>query len=112
MKKLNRRQAIRAKCLDCSGGSRSDCKNCRFNDCSLYPFRMGIGKQDSRARNKAIRAYCLWCVNGRRGEVNLCPSRNCPLHTYRNTPVNGKTRHIERLSGGKISAEGESIGAA
>ncbi len=31
--------AIRAKCLDCSGGSRSVVEECLINDCPLYPYR-------------------------------------------------------------------------
>ena len=31
--------AIRQKCLDCSGGMRSEVKNCRIRDCPLWPYR-------------------------------------------------------------------------
>jgi hypothetical protein len=34
-------KAIRAKCLDCSCGSRSEVANCVVKTCALYPFRMG-----------------------------------------------------------------------
>jgi len=34
-------KALRAKCLDCSGGSRSEVKHCPVTDCPLYPFRLG-----------------------------------------------------------------------
>lgn len=34
-------QAIRAKCLDCSGGNRAEVRLCPVSDCSLFPFRMG-----------------------------------------------------------------------
>lgn len=98
MKRLNRRHAIRARCIDCSSGSVRDVRNCTFEDCPLHPFRMGIGKQDPNKRNKAIRAYCLWCMNGLRKEVALCSPRGCPLFQFR--PVqkyaaDAKTRHIE-----------------
>ena len=33
--------AIKRKCLDCSGMSKSEVRNCAFNDCALYPFRQG-----------------------------------------------------------------------
>lgn len=31
--------AIRAKCLDCSGGSRREVERCKIKDCAIYPFR-------------------------------------------------------------------------
>ena len=34
-------KAIRMKCLDCSGGSRTEAERCQVKDCALYPFRMG-----------------------------------------------------------------------
>ena len=34
-------KAIRAKCLDCSGGSIHEAKLCVIPECSLHPFRFG-----------------------------------------------------------------------
>jgi hypothetical protein len=34
-------KAIRAKCLDCSGGMQSEVRDCLVRNCALYPFRMG-----------------------------------------------------------------------
>lgn len=34
-------KAIRAKCLDCSGGQTAEVKLCDRVNCPLYPFRMG-----------------------------------------------------------------------
>jgi len=34
-------KAIRAKCLDCSGGMRNEVKNCKLERCPLWPYRMG-----------------------------------------------------------------------
>ena len=34
-------KAIRAKCLDCSGGSSDNVKTCPVTSCPLYPFRLG-----------------------------------------------------------------------
>jgi hypothetical protein len=34
-------KAIRAHCVECSGGMISEVKGCVIPDCSLYPFRMG-----------------------------------------------------------------------
>jgi hypothetical protein len=33
--------AIKRKCLDCSGASKSEIRNCAFADCALHPFRRG-----------------------------------------------------------------------
>lgn len=40
-KNLTPVQAIRKKCLDCSGFSRKEVRECVLIDCPLYPFRMG-----------------------------------------------------------------------
>lgn len=34
-------RAIRAKCLDCSGGSSTEVKVCPIKDCPLHPYRLG-----------------------------------------------------------------------
>lgn len=34
-------KAIRKKCLDCSGYSAKEVRECVIPDCSLYPYRMG-----------------------------------------------------------------------
>lgn len=34
-------KAIRAKCIDCSGGQVNEVKECTHTKCALYPFRMG-----------------------------------------------------------------------
>lgn len=99
---MNRRQAIRARCLDCSGFNNAEVRNCTFDDCPLFPFRMGTGKQDPTKRDKAIRAFCLWCMNGQKKEVQLCPSEQCPLYAF--------NRHIERISGDKNASEGKHTG--
>ena len=87
--KLNRRKAIRLRCLDCSGFSPKDVRECvrerLLNECTLHEFRMGIGKQNARKRDIAIRQYCLDCMCGSRHEVQLCPSSDCPLYRFRNT---------------------------
>jgi hypothetical protein len=40
-KKLTGMSAIREKCLECSGWSFSEVKNCPCGDCALFPFRFG-----------------------------------------------------------------------
>ena len=34
-------QAIKAKCIECSGGSKKEAKLCPCTDCPLWPFRLG-----------------------------------------------------------------------
>ena len=34
-------KAIRAKCIDCSGGDRKEVSHCPITRCPLYPFREG-----------------------------------------------------------------------
>jgi hypothetical protein len=41
MKKLTPLRAIRANCLDCSGGSQAEVRSCVIPDCPLYQYRMG-----------------------------------------------------------------------
>lgn len=38
---MTRKQAIRAKCIDCSGGSRAEVKRCESEECPLWPYRLG-----------------------------------------------------------------------
>ena len=33
--------AIRARCIDCTGGSFTDVRNCSFEGCTLHPYRGG-----------------------------------------------------------------------
>jgi len=86
--KLNRRRAIRERCLDCSAGSTKDVAECSLTDCALFPFRIGRGKQNPKVRDKAIRSYCLWCCTGQPSEVRLCPSSDCSLHPFRQAREN------------------------
>lgn len=52
---LNRRKAVRERCLNCAGWFHKEITDCTFTDCHLYPFRSGQGKQNAKARAKAIR---------------------------------------------------------
>ncbi len=103
---LNRRKAIHERCLNCSAWYPSEVTNCTFTDCPLYPFRTGVGRQNSKVRAKAIRKYCLWCCNGSLYEVRKCVSRDCPLFPFRKSGVDRsvelpslpKKEHIEPIS--------------
>ena len=88
---LNRRKAIRERCLNCAGWLHKEVTDCAFTDCPLYPFRSGQGKQNAKGRSKAINKYCLWCMNGQYGEVSRCPSIDCSLFPYRKTRTDRST---------------------
>lgn len=40
-KTLSALKAIRAKCLDCSGGRATEVRLCPIKDCAVYPYRFG-----------------------------------------------------------------------
>lgn len=93
---LNRRKAIRERCLNCSAWFYPGVTNCTFTDCALYPFRSGRGKQNAKARAKAIRKYCLCCMGGQAAEVTKCTSKDCSLFSYRQTKMD-RTTEIKSL---------------
>ena len=101
---LNRRKAIRERCLNCSGWSYSEVENCKFIGCHLYAFRMKVGKQNSQARSKAIRNHCLNCCARNQNEVYHCPATDCPLYAYRKSHIDTSAKidpiqekdHIQR----------------
>ena len=101
---LNRRKAIRERCLNCSAWSYKAVENCERKDCHLHPFRMGTGKQDAQKRHKAIRNFCLFdCCVGIQDEVYKCPSKDCSLYAFRKSSIdrsveispNEKVGHIQ-----------------
>jgi hypothetical protein len=44
--------AIRAKCVDCSGGSYAEARKCTATGCPLWPYRMGTNPRRKGAGNK------------------------------------------------------------
>lgn len=40
-KRLTPIKAIRAKCMECSGGSFKEVRECHITDCALHPYRLG-----------------------------------------------------------------------
>ncbi len=106
---LNRRKAIRERCLNCSGWVLKEVSNCDFVDCSLHPFRSGKGKQNPKTREKAIRDFCRWCMCGQRSEVSKCVSQDCPLFIFKQNGIDSpskmeflpKNDHIEPVSENK-----------
>ena len=101
---LNRRRAIRERCLNCSAWVLKEVEQCSFaTACPLWPFRMGRGRQDAKARNKALRAYCVWCMAGDVFEVKRCVSSHCALFLFRTasaqkSPLVSKKAHLDAIS--------------
>lgn len=38
--------AIRANCMECSGGSKKEVRYCKITYCKLYPYRCDMRKKD------------------------------------------------------------------
>jgi len=93
---LNRRKAVRERCLNCTGWHPAEVKDCVHEDCQLYLFRSGAGKQNAQERSKAIREYCFWCSADQPVEVRKCPAFTCPLWIFRKSAVD-RSREIKNL---------------
>lgn len=52
-------KAIRAQCIGCSGGSRSEVRKCQVTSCPNYPLRMGYRPQPSDKQSKEIQLDLL-----------------------------------------------------
>lgn len=88
---MNRRQAIRNRCIDCSGHLLLEVRECKHKTCKLYPFRMKESNgKTAKQRDKAIKSYCRWCMGDSRHLVSHCPAKNCSLYKFRNTNSNKK----------------------
>ena len=96
---LNRRRAIREKCLNCSAWSTREVTDCKFTDCSLHPFREGKGKQNSKDRERAIKAFCLWCQAGQRREIAKCVSVHCALFGFRSGRAEKPLSTVQKAHG-------------
>jgi hypothetical protein len=84
---LNRKHAIRQRCLNCSGWNTVEVELCQQTDCQLYKYRMNGSNQNAKERNMNLRRYCLECCNGNLGEVKKCPALDCPLYAFRKTKI-------------------------
>ena len=100
--------AIRAKCIDCTGGSLKTVKECEITDCHLYPYRFGKSPYRGKPKPdaylpplKAIRSECLSC-NYTAKEVRLCPCMECSLYPLR-MGMNPFATEKRRTVGRKLS---------
>lgn len=91
--KITPLKAIRKKCLNCSGFSPQEVKDCpcfenngNIEKCHLFPYRFGKKPPNytgKRAIRKAIRKYCLWCQGGNKKLVSKCLTTDCPLYKFK-----------------------------
>lgn len=51
-KVTNRGSAIRAFCVECSGGALSEVRECQVKKCALYPYRMGVDPNNKKTAAK------------------------------------------------------------
>lgn len=51
-KVTNRGSAIRAKCVECSGGALSEVRDCPITKCALWPYRMGSDPNNKKTAKK------------------------------------------------------------
>ena len=90
---MNRRQAIRDKCLMCSEDVKKEVKNCPCTDCSLYPYRFGRGKQEPKERELAIKRECMSCMAGHTFEFRGYTRPQKVALTYKKVSSAGIPRH-------------------
>ena len=55
-KRLTKSEAIRLKCLDCSGDSPREVTLCVIRECPLWPFRFGYGMNTQQYRQRMTTA--------------------------------------------------------
>lgn len=106
---LNRRKAIRYRCLDCSSFNHAELFRCSEKACPLFPFRSGQGKQNPKARIAAIRNYCLWCAGNQHLEMMKCPAKDCALFPYRKASTDKSVEVPSLPKKGHIQAVSEAI---
>jgi len=74
---MTAKDAIRIRCMDCSGENQKRFTGCQYPGCPLYnllkPVR-GI------SRTIRLKEYCLWCRNGL--QKSACNSKTCGIAQY------------------------------
>lgn len=55
-KRLTKGEAIRLKCLECSGDSPSEVTLCSIPDCPLWPYRFGYGLNTQQYKQRIATA--------------------------------------------------------
>lgn len=79
---MTKNEGIKAYCLDCCNGERTEVKECPSTGCPLYPFRLGTEIMENRDnpdrinRRTAIQRRCRECSGG----LPCKTKTKCPLH--------------------------------
>lgn len=60
---------IRLFCIDCSGGNKSEVKECPLVRCNLWPYRMGVDPNPSKPRGIA-KAASAGPVSDDKGKID------------------------------------------
>lgn len=66
MKKLTPMKAIRAKCIECGGGSFVEVRMCPVKECPLYAYRSGHRPKDDKDSTEAAEDEKMRSCNGRK----------------------------------------------
>ncbi len=118
MRGLTPVRAIRAKCIDCSGGQLKEVTECKKKSCKNWPYRHGKrpkpGSEEERVLLatmrrltpiQAIRAKCKDCCASATKEVKMCPSNHCPHWSYRHgkRPKPGSAEERVHVAMGKLN---------
>lgn len=95
-RKITPLRAIRARCLECSGGSTAEVRECVIPSCPLYPFRMGknpnIVLSDEQRAARAERVRKLASHNAEESHE----SRSEGNYTQRASNATDTTQHGEK----------------
>lgn len=82
-KDLTPLQAIRANCIECSGGSKAEVRRCVIPHCPLYPFRMGKKPQKLPKiwtdEERQVRSYQLAAIRPKKGEIPQVPEQEMAI---------------------------------
>lgn len=106
---LNRKKAIRERCLNCSDWNAVEVELCHQTDCHLYKYRMNGSNQNAKERNRDLRKYCLECCNGSLTELKNCPALDCPLYAFRKTGVDHSIEIKSESCRGHIEAYSQTV---
>ena len=99
MKELTPLKAIRAKCLDCSGGSAHEVRGCHISDCSLHPYRFGKNPKRAGIGSKNGRFWQKSAVEqGVRHRSQTGSTLGSPAEKFKKAPtqsqIQGKGRNL------------------
>ncbi|GMO64451.1 MAG: hypothetical protein Ta2A_12000 [Treponemataceae bacterium] len=85
-KAMTAKEAIRARCIDCTGVDHGQWRSdkCIDKDCALYGLAGAVGEVGV-GRPLAIKKYCAWCMHGE--PVHSCSCIKCAIRQYRAQPT-------------------------